>query len=209
MYLFVWGFSSYSRIFYSFGNVTIISEGLHILTSIYSALMAIKQLGFFNVPHLLWHGPIFNNGHFRGPLTLTPVPIKRLAVELSLLTYSVCLSKPGIEPRSPACEANTLLNSILLTRSIQLPYKKTLQMGGFGEQPAYSALSTDWRIGSFDADFNCIKICNTTESWRILQYIKLIWIYQPRNGWSRAEYLWHIVLYWYFVHIHHFHELFF
>ena len=30
---------------------------------------------------------------------------ERLEVELSLL---VCLSRPGIEPRSPACEANAL-----------------------------------------------------------------------------------------------------
>ena len=38
-----------------------------------SALMAIEQLGFFNVPHLLWHGASFYNGHLRGPVTLTPI----------------------------------------------------------------------------------------------------------------------------------------
>ena len=30
--LFVWGFTSHSRIFHSYGDVTITSEGLHILT---------------------------------------------------------------------------------------------------------------------------------------------------------------------------------
>ena len=30
-----------------------------------SALMAIEQLGFFNVPHLLLHGPTLYNGHLR------------------------------------------------------------------------------------------------------------------------------------------------
>ena len=38
-----------------------------------SALMIIKQLGFFGVLHLLWHAAPIYNGHFRGPVTLTPV----------------------------------------------------------------------------------------------------------------------------------------
>ena len=48
-----------------------------------SALMAIEQWGFFNVPHLLRHGPTVYNGHPWGPVTLTPVA-ECLAVELSL-----------------------------------------------------------------------------------------------------------------------------
>ena len=52
-----------------------------------SALMAMKQWGFFNVPHLLWQGPTLYNGHLRGPVTLTPVA-KRLAVELLLPGFS-------------------------------------------------------------------------------------------------------------------------
>ena len=32
VYLFVWGFSSHSRIFHSYGDVTITGEGLQILT---------------------------------------------------------------------------------------------------------------------------------------------------------------------------------
>ena len=43
--------------------------------------MAIEQCGFFNKPHLLWHGPILYNGYLIGPETLTPVA-ERLAVEL-------------------------------------------------------------------------------------------------------------------------------
>ena len=34
-------------------------------------LSAIKQWGFFSVPHL-WHGASVYNGRFRGPVTLTP-----------------------------------------------------------------------------------------------------------------------------------------
>ena len=101
--LFVWGFSSYSRIFYSYGDVTITGEGLQILTfarhswplfvclsgifrptreffthsetspmpvkgcnfDFCSALMAIEQLGFLSVPHLLWHVASFCNAHLR------------------------------------------------------------------------------------------------------------------------------------------------
>ena len=40
--LFVWGFSPHSRIFHSFGDVTITGEGLHIFY-ICSALMAVEQ----------------------------------------------------------------------------------------------------------------------------------------------------------------------
>ena len=40
--LFVWGFSPHSRIFHSFGDVNISSEGLHIFDQ-YSALMAISR----------------------------------------------------------------------------------------------------------------------------------------------------------------------
>ena len=40
---------------------------------IYLALTAIKLWGFFNVPHLLWHGASVYNGHLRGPVTLITV----------------------------------------------------------------------------------------------------------------------------------------
>ena len=52
-----------------------------------SALMAIEQWGFFNVPHLLWHGPTVYNGHLRGTVTLTSVT-ERLVVELSLPVFT-------------------------------------------------------------------------------------------------------------------------
>ena len=51
-----------------------------------SALMAIEQWGFFNVPPLIWHGASVYNSHLRGPVTLSPIT-ERLAVELS---YLVC-----------------------------------------------------------------------------------------------------------------------
>ena len=45
--------------------------------------MVIKQLGFFSMPHLLWHGAPMYNGRRPGPVTLTPID-ERLALELSL-----------------------------------------------------------------------------------------------------------------------------
>ena len=62
---------------------------------------AIEQWGFFNVPHLLWHGPTLYNGHRRGHVTLTPVA-ERLAVELSLpvFTTQVCRDR-GSNPDFP------------------------------------------------------------------------------------------------------------
>ena len=38
-----------------------------------SALMAIEQWGFFNVPHILRHGPTLYNGYLRGPVLLPSV----------------------------------------------------------------------------------------------------------------------------------------
>ena len=61
-----------------------------------SALMAIEQWGFFNVPHLLWNGASVYNGHLRGPVTLTPIA-ERLAVGLSLSDYDLALSLLGFE----------------------------------------------------------------------------------------------------------------
>ena len=70
--LFVRGFSSHSRIFHSFGDVTITDKELQIF-DLCPALMAIEQWGIFNVPRLLWHGPTLYNGHLRGAVTLTPI----------------------------------------------------------------------------------------------------------------------------------------
>ena len=41
------------------------------------------NFGFFNGPHLLWHGLLPYNGHLQRPVTLTPVD-ECLTVELSL-----------------------------------------------------------------------------------------------------------------------------
>ena len=81
--LFVWGLSFHSRIFHSYGDVTITGKGLQIFY-LCSSLMAIEQLGFFSVSHVY-------NGHFREPVTITPIA-ERLAVELSLpfFTTYVC-----------------------------------------------------------------------------------------------------------------------
>ena len=74
------------------------------------ALMAIEQWGFFSVPHLLWHRTSVYNGHFRGPLTLTPIA-EGLATVLSLtvLTTKVCRNWDSNTQHS-ACGANALTN---------------------------------------------------------------------------------------------------
>ena len=90
--------------FYSYGDVTITSDGLQIFTYtlplenvlliwrchhyqlwaanfyLYSALIAIDQWGFFSVPNLRWHETSFYTGHLQGPVTQVT---ERLAVELS------------------------------------------------------------------------------------------------------------------------------
>ena len=76
------GFSSYFRIFHSYGDITIAGAGASNFDQC-STLMAIEQWGFFSVPHLLWHGTSVYNGHLREHVNLTPLA-QRLAVKLSL-----------------------------------------------------------------------------------------------------------------------------
>jgi hypothetical protein len=54
-WLIIYGFTSRSRIFHLYGDVTIAGEGLQNL-GLCSALRAFEQGGIFIVPHLLWHG---------------------------------------------------------------------------------------------------------------------------------------------------------
>ena len=55
IYLIIYCFTSRSRIFYLYGDVTITGEGLQNL-GLCSALRAFEQGGIYIVPHLLWHG---------------------------------------------------------------------------------------------------------------------------------------------------------
>ena len=63
--LFVCNFTSHSRIFHSFGHVTIAGEGLQILPML-------GTYGHWAVRVFLplWYGASVYNGHLRGPLTL-------------------------------------------------------------------------------------------------------------------------------------------
>jgi hypothetical protein len=54
-WLIIYGFTSRSRIFHLYGDVTIAGEGLQNL-GLCSAFRAFEQGGIFIVPHLLWHG---------------------------------------------------------------------------------------------------------------------------------------------------------
>ena len=80
--LYVWNFSSHLR------NLSLIWR-LHLCRlraanfDLCSALITIEQWGFLSMPHLLWNGASFYNGHLHGPVTLTPI-VKYLAVKLSL-----------------------------------------------------------------------------------------------------------------------------
>jgi hypothetical protein len=53
-----YGFTSRSRIFHLYGDVTIAGEGLQNL-GLWSALRTFEQGRIFIVPHLMWHGASF------------------------------------------------------------------------------------------------------------------------------------------------------
>ena len=97
------------RVFVPLENVSLIWKCHHCrwwATSfdLWSALMVIEQWGFFSVTHQLCYGASFNNGHLRGPVTLTPIA-ERLAVELSLPIFKtkVCRGWDS-NTQTSACE---------------------------------------------------------------------------------------------------------
>ena len=108
--LFVLGFSSYSRIFHSYGDSPLPLKAANF--DLCSALMAIEQLGFFSVPHLLWHGASVFNSHVHGPVTLTLIA-KHLAVELSLPVFKTCVCHIWDSNTQPVCRANTLTDGTI------------------------------------------------------------------------------------------------
>jgi hypothetical protein len=62
----IYSFLCRSRIFHSYGDVTIVGEGLQNL-GFCSVLRAFEQGGIFNVTHLLWHGTSVFPVSFEGP----------------------------------------------------------------------------------------------------------------------------------------------
>ena len=93
--LFVWGFSSNSRIFYSYGDATNTGEGLQILTyARHSWPLSSEGL---SVPHLLRHGTSIYNGHVGGPVTLIHYYRAFGSGAVTTCFYNLCLSRPGFE----------------------------------------------------------------------------------------------------------------
>ena len=84
-------FTFHSRIFHSYGDVTIIGFKL----DLYSALMTIEQWGIFSVARLLWYGDPLHLHYF---CALDNGAVTTCFTDLRL--------RPGIEPRSPAFESN-------------------------------------------------------------------------------------------------------
>ena len=95
--------------------------------------MAIEQWGFFNVSHLLRHGPTV--------YTLSHTHTSCRAFASGAVTscfYDLGLSRPGIESGSPACEANALP---LRHRGGCLTYKAT-KWDGLSDETAKTRFST-------------------------------------------------------------------
>ena len=97
MCLSVWGFSSHSRIFHSYGDVYITCEGLQILTCARHS-WPLSSEGSFSVRHPLWPEASVYNGHLRGPVTLMHTYCRAFgsgAVTTSF--YDLGLSRLGFE----------------------------------------------------------------------------------------------------------------
>ena len=127
--LFVWGLTSHSRIFHSYGDVTITGEGLQILT------YARHSWSLSREDSLACHtycdtGHPFNKGHLRVPVTLTPIA-ERLAVGLSLPVFTTLVCRGwDLNTQPSACGANalTLWATAAVSNDIIRRFSNTLRM---------------------------------------------------------------------------------
>ena len=88
-WLFVSRFSSLSRIFHSYGDVTMTGCKCW-------ALMAVVHWRFFGLPHLLWHRASLYAGHLRGPVAPYLLPTV-WQWSCQYLFYNLGLSRLGFE----------------------------------------------------------------------------------------------------------------
>ena len=101
------GGSSRSRIFHSIGDVTIIGYGLQILTFARHSWPQISEGSYLTCHTYCDTDQPFIMVISGKPVLLTNV-VERLALEMTLPVIETGLSRPGMEPRSPECEAVVL-----------------------------------------------------------------------------------------------------
>ena len=90
-----------------------------------SALMAINQWVFFNVPHLLWHRPTLDNGYPRGPVTYCRA-FRSCAISNYFKDLQCRSVSTWIEPRSHVDPVYPNVNVDWNLMSIQSLYKGDL-----------------------------------------------------------------------------------
>ena len=94
--LFVWGISSHLIIFQSYGDVIITGEGLLLTYARHSWPLSSEGSLASRT-----YGASVNDGHLRGPVTLTP-NAKRLAVGLSLPVFTTLICRGWDSTTSPS-----------------------------------------------------------------------------------------------------------
>ena len=90
------GGSSTSRIFHLYRDVTMIEEGLQILTYLFCT-HGHWAVRVFSVQHLLWHRASVHNSHLWVPVTFKPI-VENLAVELSLPVFTTLVWDSNTQP---------------------------------------------------------------------------------------------------------------
>ena len=114
---------AHSRIFHSFGEITITGEFFTYTRHTWPLSSEDFLTCIFNLPDLLWHGPTLYNGHLRAPVTLTPCSQVFGSGTVTTCFNDLGLSWPGLELQSPACEEN----STYLSRWSGIVYEKQFQ----------------------------------------------------------------------------------
>ena len=156
--LLVGGFSSHSRIFHIYGDVTITGAIFYLC----SALVATEQRGFFSVPHLLWHGAsVHDDGNLRGTVTLKPIG-ERFELELSLPVFTTKVCRCWDSNTQPsACGVNAPIQCP--TTATNMTFSKyELQWYGTACLISIKIKCYTYRFNTFDFWLNLFLIFNVT-----------------------------------------------
>ena len=151
--------------------------------------MAIEHAvsGFFNVPHLLWHGASVCNVQFRGPVTLTHVA-KRLAVELSVQDLFLRLGSvaAGIRTRSELPHMRrTFLPTAPSPRPVTGKHKTIGSMRNVPSKKALPAQIANTFIPSTKGDNIDYGTCMylLPPSFWIRRFQEVVKVYEYANKW--------------------------
>ena len=149
----VWGFSSHSRIFNSYGDVTFAGEGLQSLTYPRHS-WPLSTESSLACPPTVTRASVYNS-RLRGPVTLTPIA-ERFAVELSLPVFTIPVCRGRNSNTQPsACRVKAVTHCIMSVKTC----KKIMLTCQLFMSTCQSIMSISQKKVTTSSRMSCFKAC--------------------------------------------------